>query len=161
MNIIERGSNFIQWLCGLAGRSAWDWRHCPYCRDNLTCKWGSYTRHPWYFTGRQPVRVQRHRCESCQRTYSEQSALLVRGSWYAREVHRAAIDHWQHLGVSVRRTAEVMRSWLGRQERWTVWRPLDPVPADSEQCHLSGSTVERWLDRAGIAAQSPTSRPDF
>ncbi len=39
---------------------------------------------------------------------------MVVGSWYAREVQRCAIDHWQHLGSSLRRTAEVMRSWLGR-----------------------------------------------
>jgi hypothetical protein len=154
MNIIEQGRSFIQSLRDLANRSAWDWRRCPKCGDTLSCKWGSYTRHPWFLEGRQAVRVQRHRCERCQRTYSEQSALLVRGSWYAREVHRAAIDHWQHLGSSVRRSAEWLRSLLGRQERWQLWRPLDPVPADSEQCHLSASTVERWLDRAGIVAQS-------
>ena len=81
--------------------------------------------------------------------YSERSALLVRGSWYAREVHRCAIDHWQHVGSSARRTAEVLRSWLGRQERWQLWRPLDRPPAERERCHLSASTVERWLDRAG------------
>jgi hypothetical protein len=154
MNIIEHGRAFIQSLQDLASRSALDWRRCPYCGDSLSCKWGSYQRRPWYFTGRQKVRVQRHRCEGCQRTYSEQSALLIRGSWYAREVHRAAIDHWQHLGSSVRRSAEWLRSLLGRQERWQLWRPLDLVPPDSEQCHLSASTVERWLDRAGIAAQS-------
>jgi hypothetical protein len=45
---------------------------------------------------------------------------------------------------------------LGRQERWRLWRPLDPVPAgpdDRTACHLSASTVERWLDRAGVAAR--------
>lgn len=154
MNIIEHGRAFIQFLQALASRSAWDWRRCPHCGDTLTCKWGSYTRQPWFLGGRQEVRVQRHHCERCQRTYSEQSALLVGGSWYAREVHRAAIDHWQHLGTSVRRTAEVLRSWLGRQERWLLWRPLDVAPCEEKQCHLSASTVERWLDRGGIVAQS-------
>ena len=154
MNIIEHGRAFIQSLRDLASRSAWEWRCCPYCGDTLSSKWGSYTRHPWCLEGRQAIRVQRHRCEGCRRTYSEQSALLVRGSWYAREVHRAAIDHWQHVGSSVRRSAEWLRSLLGRQERWQLWRHLDPAPADSEQCHLSASTVERWLDRAGIVAQS-------
>jgi transposase-like protein len=68
------------------------------------------------------VRVQRHLCHSCGRTYSEQSALLVQGrsqrppkGWYARELHRAAVDHWHHLGASLRRTAELLRSWMGRQ----------------------------------------------
>ena len=99
------------------------------------------------------MRVQRHHCEGCHRTYSETSALLVRGSWYAREVHRAAIDHWQHAGTSLRRAAELLRTWLGHQERWQFWRPLDEAPADGEQCHLGASTVHRWLDSAGRAAQ--------
>ncbi len=65
-------------------------------------------------------------------------------------MHRAAIDHWQHVGTSLRRTAEVLRSWIGHQERWQLWRPLD-TPA-RERCHLSASTVHRWLDRAGQRA---------
>jgi hypothetical protein len=98
------------------------------------------------------VQVQRHRCYACGKTYSEQSALLIRGSWYAREVHRSAIDHWQHLGASLRRTAEVLRSWLGHQERWRLWRPLD---GESEaRCYLAASTVQRWLDGAGRTAQA-------
>jgi transposase-like protein len=154
MNIIERGRAFLQELRDLTGRSAWDWRRCPRCGDTLTCKWGSYSRQPWFLEGRRVVRVQRHHCEPCRRTYSESSALLIRGGWYAREVRRCAIDHWQHLGTSARRTAEVVRSWLGRQERWRLWHPLDLEPAEAERCHLSGSTVERWLDQAGQAAQA-------
>ena len=110
MNIIERGRAFLQTLRDLAGRTAWDWRRCPYCGQTLTSKWGGYTRHPWTLAGRQVVRVPRHWCARCQRTYAEQSPWLVRGSWYAREVHRCALDHWLHLGTSVRRTAEVLRS---------------------------------------------------
>lgn len=159
MHLIERGKTFLVALRALAGRTAWDWRRCPACGDTLTCKWGSYPRSPWTLAGRQVVRVQRHRCERCSAqqgrhvTYAEHAAWLVRGSWYAREVHRCAIDHWQHLGASVRRTAEVLRSWLGKQERWRLWRPLDLVPDDRVACHLSASTVGRWLDRAGQAAQ--------
>jgi transposase-like protein len=153
MNIIARGRAFVDRLRELASRSAWDWRRCPRCGDTLTCKWGGYARHPWTLAGRQTVWVQRHRCERCRGTYSEQSAWLVRGSWYAREVQRCALDHWQHVGTSVRRTAEVLRSWLGRQERWQLWRPLDAAPADGERCHLSASTVQRWLNRAGEQAR--------
>ena len=153
MNIIDRGRAFVQGLRALAGRSGWEWRRCPYCGDTLTCKWGSYPRHPWTFTGRQRVRVPRHRCERCGRTYSEHSPWLVRGSWYAREVHRCGIDHWQHVGTSLRRTAEVLRSWLGRQERWRLWRPLEPAPPGAVRCTLSASTVHRWLDRAGRTAR--------
>lgn len=153
MNIIERGRAFLQALREVAGRTVGGWRRCPHCGDSLTCKWGSYTRQPWFLEGRRQVRVPRHYCHGCQRTYSEGSALLIRGGWYAREVRRCAIDHWQHLGTSTRRTAEVVRSWLGRQERWRLWRPLDPRVADQDVCHLSASTVERWLDQAGQAAK--------
>jgi transposase-like protein len=153
MNIVERARAFVQGLRVLAGRSAWEWRRCPRCGGTLTYKNGSYTRRPWGFAGRQTVRVQRHGCHGCGRSYSEHSALLVRGSWYAREVHRCAIDHWQHVGSSVRRTAEWLRSWLGRQERWQLWRPLTAPPGERERCHLSASTIARWLDRAGRAAE--------
>jgi transposase-like protein len=154
MNIVERGRAFLQGLRALAERKVWEWRRCPHCGETETCKWGSYTRRPWFLSGRAEVRVQRHRCQGCGRTYSEESALLVRGGWYGREVKRSAIDHWQHLGASTRRTAEVLRSWLGRQERWQVWRPLDPAPPDPTACHLSASTIERWLDQAGATANA-------
>ena len=144
MNIIERGKVFVQSLRLWANRH---WRRCPHCGSTIASKWGSYERRPWFFDGRKTVRVQRYRCLECIRTYSEPSALVVRGSWYAREVHRSAIDHWQHLGTSLRRTAEVLRSWLGRQERWLMWRPLDE--ADDERCYLNASTIHRWLKCAG------------
>jgi len=98
------------------------------------------------------VRVQRHKCSACNKTYSEQSALLVRGSWYARDVHRCAVDHWPHGGTSLRRTAEYLRSWLGHQERWLLWRPLDRECG--AHCYLAASTVHRWLDAAGESAQA-------
>jgi Transposase, Mutator family len=151
MNLIERGLAFVQWLVSLSQRSAWDWKRCPKCGSTVTCKWGRYARYPWFLAGRQRVWVQRHRCKACPKTYSEQSALLVRGSWYAREVHRCAIDHWQYAGTSLRRTATMVRSWLGHQERWLMWRPLDREPI--EQCYLSASTVHRWLDGAGKVAK--------
>ena len=159
MNIVERGRAFLQGLRALAERKVGEWRRCPHCRETETRKWGNSTRRPWFLRGRETVRVQRHRCAGCGRTSSEGSALLVRGGWYAREVKRSAIDHWQHLGTSTRRTAEVLRSLgssgrLGRQERWPVWRPLDPAPADRQACQLSASTVERWLDQAGATARA-------
>ena len=153
MNIVERGRAFLQGLHELAGRRAWDWRRCPHCGDTLTYKNGGYWRRPWCLSGRQRLRIQRHWCYPCQRSYAEQSALLVRGSWYAREVHRCVLDHWQHVGTSVRRTAAVVRSWLGRQERWCLWRPLDAPPPERERCTLSASTVQRWLNRAGEHAR--------
>jgi hypothetical protein len=153
MNIIERGRAFLQSLYGLTGRTAWDWKQCPTCGSRLTIKNGSYTRLPWSFRGRENVRVQRHLCRACAKSYSEHSALLVRGSWYAREVHRSAADHWQHGRMLLRRTAEFLRSWLGRQERWRLWRPVEATPPGAA-CYLVASTVHRWLDRAGVAAQA-------
>jgi hypothetical protein len=161
MNIIERGKGFVQSLHQLLQRSAWDWRHCPRCGSTLTAKNGSYTRHPWTFEGRQAMRVQRHDCYGCRHSYSEESAtsassvepLVARGSWYGREVHRLAVDGWQYAGGSLRRVAEMVRSQLGRQERWQLWRPFDVPPRMEERCTLTASTVHRWLDRAGRVAQ--------
>jgi len=132
----------------------------------MTHKNGGYVRHPWTLDGRQGVRVQRHLYHDCGHSYSERSALLVRGSWYAREVHRCAIDQsrsdtcgWQHVplnygvhvGSSLRRTGEWVRSYVGQQERWWLWRPLEGQ--GDKRCYLSASTVHRWLDRAGRVAQ--------
>jgi transposase-like protein len=152
MNIIARGLVFLQYLGSLSQRTSWDWRHCPQCGGTDTCKWGHYTRRPWFLTGRCAVQVQRHRCNGCRKTYSAQSAQLIRSSWYAREVHRCALDQWQHMGASLRRTAEVLRSWLGHQERWRLWRPLDPE--HGEHCYLAARTVHRWLDTAGQTAKA-------
>ena len=157
MTIVERGRHFLQSLRAVAERSAWDWRRCPRCGETLTQKWGTYSRHPWLLAGRQTVRIQRHFCTVCRTTYGEQSALLVRGGWYSREVRRRGIDHWQHLGSSVRAIAEDLRSLLGHQERWLLWRPLDPVPDATALCHLSASSVQRWLDAAGCQAQATVS----
>ncbi len=153
MNIIQRGQQFVESLRALASRTVWDWRRCPRCKGTDTCAWGSYTRRPWGLGGRQEVRVQRHRCNRCKRTYSEESAWLVRRSWYARDVHRCAIDLWQHGGISLRRGAEFVRSIIGRQERWLLWHVLSRAPLEEERCHLAGSTVQRWLDGAGREAK--------
>ena len=154
MNIIDRGRAFVQELRERANRTAWDWRRCPRCGETLTCKWGSYVRRPWTLTGRAAVRVQRHRCRTCRRTYAEESPWLIRGGWYAREVRRCAIDVYLHGGTSVRRAAELVRSWVGRQDRWRLWRPLEAGPEPTTRCALSASTVERWLDGAGRTAQA-------
>ena len=158
MNILQRAKTFVQSLHQLAKRSAWDWRQCPKCGDTDTCRWGAYPRHPWFIFGRRTVVVQRHMCNRCSRhgkysTYSELSPLMVRGSWYAREVHRFSIDLWQHVGTSLRRAAELARSVLGRQERWLIWRVFGDEPSDAQKCHLAASTVHRWLDGAGRQAE--------
>lgn len=153
MNIIERGRRFVESLRELMQQTAKDWRRCPDCGSTLTHKNGSYMRRPWGIGGRQVVRVQRHRCEGCGRSYAERSALLVAGSWYAWEVHRMAIDQWQHAGSSLRRGGDMVRSLVGRQERWLIWRPFDVAPPSEWCCKLSPSTIHRWLDQAGRVAR--------
>lgn len=153
MDIVERGKAFVEHLRELASRSAWDWRRCPRCGGSDTVKNGGRWVYPWTLEGREEVRIQRHRCYSCKSSYSEESPFLVRGSWYARDVHRFAVDQWQHVGSSLRRTAEHVRSLLGRQERWFLWRPLDKEPEGKEKCHLGQATVQRWLVRAGTEAR--------
>jgi transposase-like protein len=153
MNIIERARAFVESQQELAQRTARGWRRCPHCGGTETHKNGSYVRHPWTLAGREEVRVGRHVCHGCGRSYSELSARLVPKGWYAREVRRMAVDQCQHLGGSLRRTAEFMRSLLGHQERWGLWSGLLCGSAGREKCHLGASSVQRWLDRMGEEAQ--------
>jgi len=162
MNIIDRAKAFVHSLETLAKRTIWDWRECPACGQTDTMRYGTYTVHPWFLDGQRLIVVQRHKCNVCSGsparrgktfTYSEQSPLLVRGSWYAREVHRFSIDLWQHGRSSIRRSVEFVRSLLGRQERWLLWRLFESEPNESEKCRLSASTLGRWIDGAGAEAE--------
>lgn len=153
MNIIEQGRVFVESLRELASRSAWAWRRCPHCGQTNTYRNGSYVRRPWSLAGRQRVRVQRHYCCDCRRSYSEQVAWLVAGSWYARAVRRMAVDQWQHSGTSLRRGAEWLRSLIGHQERWELWQVGAAEEEERERCALGASTLQRWLDGAGRRAQ--------
>jgi len=152
MNIIDRGRGFVKSLRDLASRSVWDWRRCPRCGETDTCCHGSYRTMPWFLDGRREVWVQRHWCNRCRGTYSEHSPLRIRGSWYAREVHRAAIDYWQFGGTSLRRAVALLQAHINHDGRWLLWRPLDPAPAEQRRCRLGASTVQRWLDAAGRSA---------
>jgi transposase-like protein len=155
MNMVERGRRFVQRLRGLARRSAYDWRQCPRCGSTWTTKYGSYYRHPFRLWGREWVRVQRHWCAPCGRTYGEENPGLPRKAWYGREVQRQAVDGWMHLRSSMRRVAEWLRSGIGRQERWRQWCLWEEPQGEDEgtRCRLSASTVHRWLARAGAKAQ--------
>jgi len=97
--------------------------------------------------------MQRHLCRRCGRSYSEQVPELVTRSWYTRGVHRKVIDQYMHLGSSLRRTVEWLRSEIGKQERWLQWHPLAEEPAAEGGCRLSVRTAQRWLARAGLAAE--------
>ena len=54
----------------------------------------------------------------------------------------------------MRKIAALLRSLLGHQERWLLWRPLDPPPLPDQTCRLSASSLEWWLDAAGAHAQA-------
>lgn len=143
MGIIERGIAFVASLRALANRSVWEWRRCPSCGDTRTCKHGTYTIQPWFVDGRRTIRVQRHRCSRCRRTHSEHSALLVRGSWYAREVHRFSVGHLLRAGGSLQRTAELVRSFqlpptLNRIESDTI-SSRHPYPITLKSVILAGA----------------------
>jgi len=79
MNVLERCKAFAQSLRGGARRTAWDRKQCPACGNTLTIKNGSNTRHPWFLGRRETVRVQRHLCHACSKSYSKQSAPSVQG----------------------------------------------------------------------------------
>ena len=153
MNIVDRAAAFVHSLEVLSRKKAWDWRCCPKCGQDDTTRYGTYTVHPWFLEGRREVVIQRHNCRVCRKTYSEASPYLVRGSWYAREVHRYSSDLWQHGRTSLRRGAEFVRSLLGHQERWLFWHVFEPKPDATKKCHFSPSTLHRWLDRAGKVAK--------
>lgn len=78
---------------------------------------------------------------------------MIPHSWYAREVHRQAIDQWLRTGTSLRRAVEWVRSLWGRQERWQLWQPWTAPPPEEQRWRLAASTLCRWLDRAGLRAQ--------
>lgn len=153
MDIVTRARAFVESLHRLAQRHDRDWRECPVCGSGQVYRHGSYTRRPWTLEGRIARPVQRYQCQKCKATYSESFADLAAGRWYARSVQRYAIDEWLHLGSSLRRVAEWVRSVVGKQERWQIWHPLSHAKAEAERCHLGASTVGRWLNEAGIRAE--------
>jgi len=153
MHIVARARAFVESLRRLAQCRDLDWRRCPVCGSHHVYRHGSYTRHPWTLEGRMTVQVQRYQCQDCLATFSASLPDLAPGRWYARSVQRYAMDGWLHLGSSLRRVAEWVRSVIGKQERWQVWYPLSPAVAEAERCRLSHSTVGRWLDEAGKRAE--------
>jgi hypothetical protein len=74
-------------------------------------------------------------------------------SWYTRSVHRLSVDVSTHDGVSLRRTAELVRSLIAHQERWHFWHPTEEGNPEDKTCFLAASTVGRWKGRAGAVAK--------
>ncbi len=153
MDIVARARAFVEYLRRLGQRRDQDWRHCQVCGSRQVHRHGRYTRHPWTLEGRIARPVQRYQCQACKATHSELFADLAPGRWYTRSVQRCAMDQWMHLGSSLRRVAEWVRSVVGKQERWQVWHPLSATIAEGERCRLGHSTVGRWLNEAGIRVE--------
>jgi hypothetical protein len=153
MHIVARARAYVESLRHLARRRDGDWRHCPICGSRQVHRHGAYTRRPWTMEGRREVSIQRYRCQCCRATHSALLADLPPGCWYARSVQRYAMDQWLHMGSSLRRVAEWVRSVVGQQERWQIWYPLSFPQAGAERCRLSASTLHRWLDGAGGRAE--------
>lgn len=154
MSILQQAREFVQRLKALSQRTEQDWSICSYCGSSQTHRHGSYERHPISLTGKETVPIARHRCLACKRTYSEQHAELIPGSWYAKDVHRSSVDLWMHGRMSLRRAAEFLRSQIGHQERWKLWRVFHKEDETREPCYLSASTIHRWLDGAGRSAKA-------
>ena len=118
----------------------------------MTIKNGGYQRKPWDVHGRRQVRMQRHLCHACGGSYTEQWPDLIPRSWYTRAVHRKVMDLHVHVGSSLRKAIEHVRSEIGKQERWLQWHPLAEEPREEDRCGLSVWTGERWLAQAGVVA---------
>ena len=162
MNIVGKARAFVHSLEALAKKTAWDWRKCPKCGKDDTIRYGTYSVNPWFLDGRHKLAIQRHYCQRCRKTYSEQSSYLVRGSWYAREVHRLGIDFWQHGRTSLRKDAELdiahvprLRQDAPRHRRHTylcacdVERPLLPATIDFERdprAHLAAQERRHFFE---------------
>jgi hypothetical protein len=152
VNMIERGRQFVESLFKLAKKSDWNWRVCPYCGGYGNMN-GSYTRRPWFMSGRVEMRIPRYLCTTCNKSWSRSDPRLVPGSWYAREVHRFGVDLYTHFGTSYRRAACLLRSLMGCQERWGLWYLLALRPRLRERCFFCASTLHRWRRRAGERAR--------
>lgn len=153
MTIMKRGRAFLQRLRDLVRRTPWEERQCPTCQGHDTWKHGSYRRRIWTLTGRQTMAMQRYWCCRCRRTFTPDRAEVGRRCRSGRDVRRSAIDRWQHGGRSVRRTAAWVRSLVGRQERWCLWRPWAAAEPYPTGCRLGASTVHRWLGADGLWAK--------
>jgi transposase-like protein len=154
MSIISQAKSFVQWIEKIAHSPEIERRRCPICHGTHTHKHGTYVRRPWTIRGRRELHIQRYRCLDCQATFSSPHPALIPGSWYARGVQRMALDLWLHLGTSLRRAAEWMRSLMGKQEHWQDWHILSTPPDAAHRCRLCAATIQRWSDRAGERAEA-------
>jgi transposase-like protein len=156
MNSIERARAFLHAVRQAAQRTPWDERQCPSCQGHDTWKHGVYLRRVHTLTGPLALPMQRYFCPRCRHTFTPLQPTVAPRHRYGRDVQRFAIDHWLHVGSSLRRTTELVRSLIGHQERWWQWRPWETAPpADpAGRCSLGASTLGRWLDHAGQQART-------
>lgn len=138
MGIIHNARAFVQGL--LSPRKPGRPGQCPHCGSTLTKKNGTYERTLRDLGGIRTIRVQRHRCCACGRTFSDDIPEIARHRWYTRRVQRKYLDLYVTIGGSLRRCADWLTAEItgrGRTLYGTSW----PVPPGGG-VHLSRS--RRW-----------------
>jgi len=129
---------------------------CPHCGSCFTKRNGTYWRRPFDFGGRTQIRHQRWYCNNCHRSIYVPDEGIAQHAWYMRRVQRKGLDHYTHLGSSLRKIAECLRSELNPgTERDCIWNPLardHPLP-EADRSRLSHTSLWRWLQKAGQRLQ--------
>jgi len=151
MNIIQQAKEFVQRLLNPN-----DPHRCPYCGKTMTKKNGTYggTLRDLDGQGARPERRQRMRCHLCRKSYSPEDPRRAKYARYTRRVQRKGLDMYFHLGSSLRRTTEFLRSEINGTERTKIWNPLARSQPEPQQAvKLSHTTLWRWEQRAGQQAQ--------
>jgi len=151
MNIIHQAREFVQRLLNPD-----DPRRCPYCGKTMTKKNGTYRGilRDLGGQGAVPERRQRMWCHLCRKSYSPEDPRRAKHTHYTRQVQRKGLDMYFHLGGSLRRVTEFLRSEINGIERTLIWNPLarsHPEPA--QPVKLSHTTLWRWGQRAGQQIQ--------
>ncbi len=151
MNIIQQAKEFVQRLLHPN-----DPRRCPDCGKTMTKKNGTYgaTLRDLGGQGAVPERRQRRWCHLCRKPYYVEDPRRAKYARYTRQVQRKGLDMYFHLGSSLRRTTDFLRSEINGTGRALIWNPLarsQPEPAPPVK--LSHTTLWRWEQHAGKQAQ--------
>ena len=151
MSLIADAKAFVDKLL----RRADDPRRCPQCGLTLTKKNGGRHRSPRDLGGIRSVRMQRHWCFTCMRSYSEELPDIAPHHWYTRRVQRKFLDMYTTIGGSLRRCASWMTAEITSCGRTFIWDPLarapwwGRAPEPEPEIELSHTTGWRWVQRSG------------
>jgi len=130
-------------------------RCCARCGSTLTKRNGTRQRTLRDLGGIRSVRVQRHWCFTCKRSYSEELAEIAPHHWYTRRVQRKFLDMYTTIGGSLRRCASWITAEITSRGRTFIWDPLARLPwwgcapEPEPEIDLSHTTGWRWLQASG------------